>query len=44
MYEHKGDWHSAIQVARQYHPESVIRVQLKQAESYQQKNDFTKAE
>ena len=29
MYEHKGDWHSAIQVARQYHPESVTRVQLK---------------
>lgn len=26
MYEHKGDWHSAIQVARQYHPESVTRV------------------
>jgi len=44
MYEHKGDWHSAIQIARQYHPESVTRVQLKQAESYQQKNDFTKAE
>jgi intraflagellar transport protein 172 len=44
MYEHKGDWHSAIQVARQYHPESVTRVQLKQAVSYQQKNDFTKAE
>jgi len=34
MYEHKGDWHSAIQVARQYHPESVTRVQLKQAASY----------
>lgn len=44
MYEHKGDWHSAIQVARQYHPESVQRVQLKQAMSFQQKSDFNKAE
>jgi len=44
MYEHKGDWHSAIQVARQYHPESVTRVQLKQAESYAAKGDFSKAE
>ena len=35
MYEHKGDWHSAIQVARQFHPESVQRVQIKQAMSFQ---------
>jgi intraflagellar transport protein 172 len=28
MYEHKQDWHSALQVARQYHPESVTKVFL----------------
>lgn len=28
MYEHKQDWHSALQVARQYHPESVNKVFL----------------
>jgi intraflagellar transport protein 172 len=28
MYEHKQDWHNALQVARQYHPESVTKVFL----------------
>ena len=26
MYEHKQDWHSALSVARQFHPESVGKV------------------
>lgn len=31
-------------MARQYHPESVQRVQIKQAMAFQSKHDFSKAE
>jgi len=44
MYEHKQDWHSALQVARQYHPESVIKVFLNQARFHLERRDFGKAE
>ena len=44
MYEHKQDWHSALQVARQYHPESVNKVFLNQAKFYFERRDFGKAE
>lgn len=44
MYEHKQDWHSALSVARQYHPESVNKVFLNQAKFYLERRDFPKAE
>lgn len=44
MYEHKQDWHSALQVARQYHPESVNKVFLNQAKFQLDRRDFVKAE
>jgi len=44
MYEHKQDWHSALSVARQYHPESVNKVFLNQAKFYLERRDFAKAE
>jgi pentatricopeptide repeat protein len=44
MYEHKQDWHSALQVARQFHPESVPKVFMNQAKSHLEKRDFGKAE
>ena len=44
MYEHRQDWHSALQVARQFHPESVGRVFLNQAKFYLERRDFGKAE
>merc|ERR1712127_822391 len=44
MYEHKQDWHSALQVARQYHPESVTKVFLNQAKFQFERRDFGKAE
>lgn len=44
MYEHKQDWHSALQVARQYHPESVTKVFLNQAKFYFERRDYGKAE
>jgi intraflagellar transport protein 172 len=44
MYEHKQDWHSALQVARQYHPESVTKVFLNQAKFQLERRDFGKAE
>lgn len=44
MYEHKQDWHSALQVARQFHPESVSKVFLNQAKSLIDRKDFGKAE
>jgi intraflagellar transport protein 172 len=44
MYEHKQDWHSALSVARQYHPESVNKVFLNQAKFYLERRDFAKSE
>lgn len=44
MYEHKSDWHSALQVARQYLPESVNKVFLQQARFYLERRDYAKAE
>ena len=44
MYEHKQDWNSALQVARQYHPESVTKVFLNQAKFQLERRDFGKAE
>jgi intraflagellar transport protein 172 len=44
MYEHKQDWHSALQVARQYLPESVNKVFLSQAKFYFERGDLAKAE
>jgi intraflagellar transport protein 172 len=44
MYEHKQDWHSALQVARQFHPESVPKVFINQAKFLLERGDFGKAE
>lgn len=44
MYEHKNDWHNALQVARQYHPESVTKVFLNQADFHLKRSDYGKAE
>ena len=44
MYEHKQDWHSALQVARQFHPESVSKVFMNQAKFHLERRDFGKAE
>lgn len=44
MYEHKQDWHSALQVARQYHPESVNKVFQNQAKFHLERRDYGKAE
>jgi len=45
MYEHKGDWHSALSVARQFAPESVNKVFLNQAKFFLEKRrDYAKAE
>ncbi|CAI2386632.1 unnamed protein product [Moneuplotes crassus] len=44
MYKHLGDWHSALQVARQYDPDSVNSVFFSQGESFLQRRDFAKAE
>lgn len=44
MYEHQQDWHSALQVARQYHPDSVPQVAMNQGKHYLDRKDFQKAE
>ena len=44
MYEHKQDWHSALSVARQFHPESVSKVFINQAKFLIERRDFGKAE
>lgn len=44
MYEHKQDWHSALQVARQYQPEAVTKVFLNQAKFHFERRDYGKAE
>eukprot|EP01022_Parablepharisma_sp_SALTPOND_P020315 TRINITY_DN365_c0_g1_i1.p1 TRINITY_DN365_c0_g1~~TRINITY_DN365_c0_g1_i1.p1 ORF type:complete len:1766 (-),score=259.62 TRINITY_DN365_c0_g1_i1:1103-6400(-) len=44
MYEHLEDWHSALQVARQFAPESVSQVYVDQAKFYLKKQDMAKAE
>lgn len=44
MYEHQKDWHSALQVARQYHPESIKSVFVNQAKFFLERRDFAKAE
>lgn len=45
MYEHMGDFHSALQIARQYDtPQNISNLMLKQAKSFIDLNDFAKAE
>ena len=44
MYEHVGDFHSALQVARQYDPQSVPAILLKQAKTFVDKREYAKAE
>jgi len=44
MYEHKQDWHSALQVARQFHPDSVSKVFINQAKFCLDRRDYPKAE
>lgn len=44
MYEHQSDWHSALQVARQYHPDSVPQVAMNQGKHYLERKDYQKAE
>ena len=44
MYEHLEDWHSALQVARQFAPESFPQVYIDQAKFYLKKQDWPKAE
>lgn len=44
MYEHIGDFHSALQVARQYDPQSVASILINQAKTLIDKREFIKAE
>lgn len=44
MYEHAGDFHSALQVARQYDPQSVSPILLNQAKFFVEKREYAKAE
>jgi len=44
MHEHLEDWHSALQVARQFAPETVPQVYVDQAKFYLKKQDMPKAE
>lgn len=44
MYEHIGDFHSALQVARQYDPQSVPSILINQAKTLIEKREFIKAE
>ena len=44
MYQHNEDWHSALQVARQYYPEGVTNVFLDQGQYYLKRKEYAKAE
>ena len=44
MYEHVGDFHSALQIARQYDPQNVATLLLNQARFFIDKRDYVKAE
>ena len=44
MYEHQGDWHSALQVARQYDPQSVGTILINQSKFYLERREYAKAE
>lgn len=44
MYEHISDFHSALQVARQYDPQSVPSILINQAKTLIEKREFIKAE
>ena len=44
MYEHQGDWHSALQVARQYDPQNVAGILLNQGKFFLERRDYAKAE
>ena len=44
MYKHLQDWHSALQVARQYDPDNVGSVFYSQGEFFMERRDFAKAE
>jgi intraflagellar transport protein 172 len=44
MYEHKTDWHSALQVARQYAPDRVAKVFFNQARYHLDRREYSKAE
>lgn len=44
MYEHLGDFHSALQVARQYETQSVPSILMNQAKMFIEKREYSKAE
>lgn len=44
MYEVQADFHSAIQIARQYEPASVPSIFINQAKFLYDRRDFAKAE
>jgi intraflagellar transport protein 172 len=44
MYEHILDFHSALQVARQYDPQSVPSILINQAKTLIDKREIIKAE
>ena len=44
MYEHQSDFHSALQVARQYEPQSVGTILMSQGKFFLERGDFSKAE
>ncbi len=43
MYEHIGDHHSAIQVAKEFMPSMLPSIFLNQAKYYIEKREFAKA-
>lgn len=44
MYEVQADFHSALQIARQYEPQSVQQIYINQAKYLLDRRDFPKAE
>eukprot|EP01017_Pseudomicrothorax_dubius_P046139 TRINITY_DN8090_c0_g1_i2.p1 TRINITY_DN8090_c0_g1~~TRINITY_DN8090_c0_g1_i2.p1 ORF type:complete len:616 (+),score=184.35 TRINITY_DN8090_c0_g1_i2:67-1848(+) len=44
MYEHQGDWNSALQVARQHEPNSVAVILMNQGRFFLGKKDLARAE
>jgi intraflagellar transport protein 172 len=44
MYEVQADFHSALQIARQYEPQSVPQIFINQAKFLMERRDFPKAE
>ena len=44
MYEHLGDFHNALQVARQYEPSAISNILMNQAKYFIDRREFAKAE